>query len=167
MSKERFFKRNKNIANRVIRGFLAKNKIGIVHGGRAQNVQLPRFLERKTKDWDVFVRFPRLRALQLEQKLDKKFRGDFFSVKKGRGSPGIRVFKVRSNINGEGIVDFATPNRDVPFISKRGVNFATLKDQVERARKNIRDPKRLFRRGKDLDFLKRVNQFEELRGRKI
>ncbi len=160
VNKINFFNRNKNIANRVIRNFLSKNKVGIVHGARAQNVQLPKPLERKTKDWDVFVKKPKVRAEQLEKQLDKKFGGDFFNVKKGIGSPGVKVFKVKENLTGQGVVDFATPNRKVPFVAKRGVRFATLQDQVERARINIKDPTKSFRRQKDLDFLRRVRKFQ-------
>lgn len=165
--KEKFFKRNKNLVNRFTREFLAKKKVGIVHGTRATNNQLPRFLERKTLDWDVFVKRPKLRALQLENKLDKRFRGDFFRVKKGLGSPGVRVYKILSNVTNESIVDFATPNKKVPSIAIRGVRFATLKDQQQRALKNIKKPELKFRRSKDLDLLKRIKKFEKIKGKKI
>ncbi len=166
-NRKRFFERNKNIANRVIRGQLAKNKIGIVHGTRATNAQLPSFLKRKTRDWDVFVRRPGLRALQLERALDRKFGGDFFRVKKGKGSPGVKVFKIKSNITDEGFVDFATIKRKVPFVSKRGVKFATLADQKMIASMNVRNPAKAFRREKDQDLLTRIKIFEKQRGRKI
>ena len=167
MSREDFFKRNEKVANRHIRGFLAKNKVGIVHGTRATNVQLPRFLKRETKDWDVFVKYPKLRALQLESKLDKRYRGDFFKTVKGIGSPGINVYKVKSTITDEGFVDFATPNRNVPSVAKRGVRFATLADQRRIAQQNVRDKEKEFRKAKDLDLLKRIKRFEKIRGRKI
>ena len=165
--KRKLFSRNKNIINRVVRNFLAKNKVGIVHGTRATNAQLPRFLKRETRDWDVFVKKPKLRAEMLERKLDKKFGGDFFRVKKGTGSPGVKVFKIKDNINDETFVDFATPNRRIPSIPKRGVQFATLRDQKRKAQENIRKPELEFRREKDLNLLNRIRKFEKLRGRKI
>lgn len=157
-SKRKLFSRNKKVVNRVVRGFLAKRKIGIVHGTRATNAQLPRDLNRKTLDWDVFVKKPELRARQLERKLDKKFGGDFFHVKKGLGSPGIEVWKIKDNFNDEGFVDFANSNRVVPSIPKRGVQFATLKDQLERARENIKNPELKFRREKDQNLIDRVRK---------
>lgn len=157
--KRKLFKRNRKVVNRVVRGFLAKRKVGIVHGVRATNAQLPRNLNRKTRDWDVFVNHPQLRARQLERKLDKKFNGDFFDVKMGIGSPGIRVWKVKSNVTGEGFVDFATSDRNVPSIPKRGVQFATLADQVKKAKENIKNPELKFRREKDLDLIRRVKKF--------
>lgn len=158
VEKRRLFSRNRNIVNRVVRNFLAKRKVGIVHGGRATNAQLPRDLHKETLDWDIFVRNPKLRARQLEQALDKKFGGDFFRVKKGVGSPGIRVQKIISNVTDEGFVDFATAGRVVPSIPKRGVQFATLRDQVKRARANIKKPELKFRRDKDLSLIRRVRK---------
>lgn len=158
MTKDMFFKRNRKIVNRVVRGFLAKNKVGIVHGTRATNAQLPKGLNRETLDWDVFVKNPKKRAIQLERLLDKKFGGDFFRVQRGIGSPGVRVQKIISNVTDEGFVDFATPNRKVDSVAKRGVRFATLEDQLKRARINIKKPELKFRRRKDLDLIKRVRQ---------
>lgn len=156
--KRKLFKRNRKVVNRVVRGFLAKNKVGIVHGTRATNAQLPRDLNRKTLDWDVFVKKPKLRAEQLERKLDKKFGGDFFKVKKGLGSPGVKVYKIKSVITDEGFVDFASTKQKVPSISKRGVRFATLKHQVAKARENIKKPELKFRREKDLNLIRRVKK---------
>lgn len=156
--KRKLLNRNRNIVNRVVRGFLAKRKVGIVHGTRATNAQLPRDLNRPTVDWDVFVKNPKKRARQLEKVLDKKFGGDFFKVKKGVGSPGIRVQKVVSNVTDESFIDFATPNRKVPSIPKRGVQFATLRDQVEKAKENIKKPELKFRRQKDLDLIRRAKK---------
>jgi hypothetical protein len=167
-SKEKFFERNQGVARRIIRQDLANNSsTSIIHGTRATNAQLPRFLARKTKDFDVFVNRPALRSQFLEMKLDKRFRGDFFDVKRGKGSPGVRVFKVISKIDGDSLVDFATPNRRVPTVSKRGKRFATLADQRKIARQNIKKKETRFRRSKDLDLLRRINKFEKLRGKRI
>ena len=159
------FKRNRKVVNRVVRGFLAKKKVGIVHGTRATNTQLPKDLNRKTLDWDIFVKKPELRAKQLERALDKKFGGDFFHVKRGVGSPGVKVFKVKSNVTDEGFVDFATSDRNVPSIPKRGVQFATLKDQLQRAMDNVKNPELKFRREKDQNLIDRFNKAKS--GRRV
>ncbi len=165
MSREAFFKRNRNITNRVIRGRLAKTG-RIVHGTRAQNAQLPRFLTKKTTDWDIFAKMPKKAALAMEKALDKKFGGDFFDTKEGT-TRRLKVHKVFSNVTGKTVADFSLPDRMVPTVAKRGVRFATLKDQVTRAEKVIRDPTTKFRREKDLDFLRRIKEFQKLRGRKL
>ena len=167
MTKEELFHRNKKVINRFVRSFLSKNKVGVVHGARGQNAQLPRFLERKsTRDWDVFVKDPKLRALQVESLLDKRFRGNFFRVKEGI-TKKLKVHKVISNINNESYVDFSIPDRLVPVKSIRGVKFATLKDQFNKAKQNVVKPELEFRRKKDLDFIRRVKIFEKQRGKKL
>ncbi len=167
MISKKFLKRNKNLVNRFTRSFLAKNKVGVVHGTRATNAQLPRRLKRETLDWDVFVKNPELRARQLEHKLDKRFRGDVFKVERGLGSPGVNVYKIISNDTGEGLVDFATPSRQVESVAKRGVRFATLRDQKMAAMRNVSKPELKFRREKDQNLLNRIKKFEKIRGRKI
>ena len=153
MISKKFLKRNKNLVNRFTRSFLAKNKVGVVHGTRATNAQLPRRLKRETLDWDVFVKNPELRARQLEHKLDKRFR--------------VNVYKIISNDTGEGLVDFATPSRQVESVAKRGVRFATLRDQKMAAMRNVSKPELKFRREKDQNLLNRIKKFEKIRGRKI
>ncbi len=156
--KRKLFNRNKNVINRVVRNFLSKNKTGIVHGTRSTNAQLPRDLNRETLDWDIFVKNPKKRAKQLERALDKKFRGDFFHVKKGIGSPGVKVWKVKDNFNDEGFVDFATTEERVPSIPKRGVRFAILKQQVAKAKRNVKNPELKFRRDKDQNLINRAKK---------
>ncbi len=164
--KREFLERNKGVIDRVIRRRLGKTK-RVVHGARAQNVQLPRFLERKaTIDFDVFAKNTSKAARNMEKALDKKFRGDFFGVKSG-ATKKLKVKKVFSKATGESFVDFSIPDRIVPTIAKRGIVYASLKDQVERAKKAIKDPANKFRRAKDLSLIRRVKKFEKLRGRKI
>lgn len=166
MTNEKFFERNREIINRVIRNRLAKTK-RVIHGSRAQNVQLPRFLERRpTVDWDVFARNPNLAAHGMERALDKKFKGDSFGIRKGR-TERLKVRKVFSKATGENFVDFSIPDRVVPIKAIRGKRFATLKDQFEKAKDNLKDPTKIFRRDKDLSLVRRVMEFEKLRGRKL
>jgi len=165
MNKEQFFKRNKGVINRLIRTRLGKTG-RIVHGSRAQNALMPRFLSRHATDWDILARNPKKAAEGLEKVLDKKFRGDFFRVREGK-TRRLKVHKVVSNITDEGVADFATAERRVPSITKRRIRFATLKDQKERAEKNLKTKSAIYRRKKDLDLLERIRIFEKQRGKKV
>ncbi len=166
MTNKNFLERNKGVIERVIRNRLVKTK-RIIHGARAQNTQLPRILERKpTIDFDVFARNPALAAHGMERALDKKFRGDFFGVRRGL-SERVKVRKVFSKDTRETFVDFSVPDRVVPTKAIRGKRFATLKDQFEKAKSNLRDPSLKFRAGKDRSLIRRVREFERLRGRKL
>lgn len=166
MTNKNFLDRNKGVINRVIRNRLAKTK-RVIHGARSQNTQLPRFLERKpTVDFDVFAKNPNRAARGMERALDKKFRGDFFGVRKGV-SEKVKVRKVFSKDTGETFVDFSKPDRVVPTKAIRGKRFATLKDQFQKAKENLRDPSLKFRAKKDRSLVRRVREFERLRGRKL
>lgn len=159
------FFRNRAAINRIVRNQLGRRQLTI-HGARAVNAQLPRFLNKPTQDYDVFTKTPQRSAVRLEKKLDRKFRGDFFRVIKG-ASKVVKVRKVVSNINQENIVDFAKPNRFVPTTNIQGLKFATLGDQKRAFIKNLTSPTAKFRREKDLEALRRIRLFEELRGRQV
>ncbi len=160
------FKRNIGVVHRVIRNRLGKTK-RVVHGARAQNAQLPKYLEKKdTVDWDIFAKNPRKAAREMERALDKKFRADVFAVKKGK-TKALDVRKVYSKVTGEAYVDYARPDRIVPTVSKQGIRYAHLKDQLMRAKLNLKDPERAFRADKDRDLIRRVRKFEKSRGKKI
>ncbi len=166
MTHKNFLDRNKGVIERVIRNRLAKTK-RVIHGARSQNTQLPRFLERKpTVDFDVFARNPVRAARGMERALDKKFRGDFFSVRKGL-SERVKVRKVFAKETGETFVDFSVPDRVVPTKAIRGKIFATLKDQFEKAKSNLKDPSKVFRADKDKSLVRRVREFQRLKGRKL
>lgn len=158
------FFRNRGVIDRIIRSHLIRQGTPIVHGSKAQNIQLPGFLRRRAKDWDVFVKNPKKSAGELERALDRKFRGDFFGVKKGK-LPGVR--KVFSKINEENFADFSVPDRKVPTKRISGIQFAKLIDQKRRAIQNLRDPEKEFRRQKDKDFLVKVRLFEKLRRKQV
>lgn len=160
----KLFKRNRPVINRIIRGHLAKTGRGVVHGTRATNAQLPRDLNVRTTDWDIKSRNPLLSALRLEKKLDKRFGGDFFRTEAG-ATRRLSVHKVKSNITDETFADFSLRENQMPTVAKRGVKFATLRDQVERARNNIKDANKAFRRAKDLSLIRRFNIFKN--GRRV
>jgi len=164
VEKERRMAMNRNVINRVILNRLGKTK-RIVHGARAQNAQLPRDLERKsTVDWDVFAKNPVKASVNMEKALDKKFRGDFFGIKEG-ATKRLNVMEVYSKVTGESFVDYSIPDRKVGWVAKRGIRYADLQDQVNRAKQNLKNPETQFRRDKDLSLVKRYNQFKSKKRR--
>jgi Zn-dependent metalloprotease len=164
-NKEQFINRNIGVIDRVILNRLWKTK-RVVHGARAQNAQLPKFLEKPTKDWDIFAKNPKKAANEMDKALDKKFGGNFFAVKEGV-TKKLKVHKVFARATGDAFVDYSIPDRKVPIVHESGIKFASLKDQIKRARQNLKKPEAKFRREKDLDFLRRVKVYEKQRGKKI
>ena len=162
----RFFRRNIGVIHRIIRGHLARSPNSIVHGTRSTNSQLPRNLNVKTRDWDVKHPNPKSAAQNLEAKLDRRFRGNFFRVEEG-ATKKLAVHKIKGNIDDETYADFSKRDAPMPWIGKRGVNFATLQNQIERAKLTLKDPSKKFRREKDLSLIRRVKKFEKRRGKPI
>ncbi len=158
-------KGNEGAIRRVVLSNLQR-KGGIIFGSRASNAQLPRFLEKKPKDFDIFVNRPKRRAIEVETKLDKLFRADLFKVKRGQ-SKEVRTFKVKTIRGDDTVVDFTNPNRFIPSVAIQGRRFATLADEKRRAVRNLTKPSARFRRQKDLDLLKRIAEFERRTERKI
>ncbi len=156
--KENFY-RNKGKIKRIILDN-AENKGHIVHGARALNKIFPPFLDTQTDDWDLFSSTPKETAIKVEKKLDKKFGGDFFRTQQGR-SP--TTHKIKSNVTGKTVADYTIPDRKIPFDKIDGVNYANTEHFKRRIKDNLVDPKKEFRRDKDLDQLNRIKIFEKLK----
>lgn len=155
---ELYYRKGNDPANRAIRKFLRDTDM-IVHGGQAINAYLPDWLERETKDWDIFTpENAEERAAVLEKKLDHHYGGDFFGVETAK-HPG--TFRVRNKITGEVIADITILDRKVDAENIRGINYATLEYHEEHIRNTIDDPAVAFRRKKDLDTLQRITIYKE------
>jgi hypothetical protein len=114
----------------------------------------------------VFVANPKKAALALEKKLDKKFGGNYFGVKKG-ASKKVQVNNVYSIITKENLVDYAKPVRKVPSEVVNGVKYATLAFEKRQFLRALRDPNAKYRNNKDRESLQRIKLYEKLRGKKF
>ena len=132
-----------------------KNPQMVVFGAQALNAYLPKWLDRATKDWDIFITEgdARIQAEKLEKKLDKRYGGDFFSVE-----PAIHesTFRVRSRVTGDVVADISLKDKTVAFNRIRGVDYAALEYLESEAERLLADPEKVFRRNKDKDTLQRI-----------
>jgi len=156
---EQFYRQDTAPAHNAIREFI-KDSPMIVHGGRAINAQLPDWLDRETKDWDIFTKSDaESRALELEGKLDKRYGGDFFSVE-----PAVHpdTFRVRMKVTGDVIADITLKEKRVAFRNIEGINYATLGYHERRIRQTLVDPEKAFRHRKDSETLQRIKIFKRV-----
>jgi hypothetical protein len=151
---ERYYKKGEKPANKEIKKILKKKKV-IVHGGRALNIQLPDYLDRPTKDWDVFAKSPKKIARVIERRLDRRYGGNYFVVKPGKHKGTYRII---SRVTGESICDVtAIPsNEEIPTVTIRGIKYATLDYHVRKIKQILKDPKSKYRHQKDKDMLRRI-----------
>lgn len=159
------FYKNQSVANAIIKSEIRRRQ-WTVHGARSTNAALPDFLDKPTRDWDVFVKNPKKAAAILEKSLDKRFGGDFYGVKKGE-SVKVPVRKVFSKITQESVVDFAKSSRAVPTTNVEGIKMATLGYTKEHIKRTLKDPGAMFRAQKDRETLQRIKLFETMRGKKF
>lgn len=135
----------------------------VVYGAQALNAQLPRYLRRYSRDYDLLTKKPRKIAEEYDNILEAAVpgRANFFEVKPAQHKGTYRVF---SRVEGVSVVDVTRPEETVSFRRIRGVKYVPLKFIEDRARKVLRDPESEFRHGKEQDSLNRIAVYKELRG---
>jgi hypothetical protein len=158
------FYRNRKKIDSIILKEIKRKKL-ILFGARSLNKQLPPFLRKETRDYDIIVteRNPRVVAKQLERKLDKKFKGNLFIVQKGKAKG---VFKVKRVLGKEGVIDVVRSNKKVPFVKRKGLRLSTLEFEQSKIKESLSNPKARFRHDKDRERRERINISKSLRRRR-
>jgi len=139
-----------------------------LHGAQSRNIQIKkkigkeeaekRELIAQTYDYDVWSRFPKKRAIEIENKLDKHFKADIAQVEKapvGKKAPDYKSSKRRVERYtvvtpvtpaGKNEVDFTTlPIRPFKTNSIDGIKHETLKSSYKRAQEDKDIPIRTTR----------------------
>jgi len=163
---ESYYKREPEATEKAILAFLrdSRNPHMVVYGAKALNAHLPDWLDKETKDWDIFTAgSAEEMAGQLERKLDKRYGGDFFSVEPAL-HPG--TFRIRSKVTGAIAADVSLKDKEVEFKRIEGINYATLDWLENEATRLVNDPETAFRRSKDRDTLQRIRVFRGHKRRK-
>jgi len=147
------------IRDRTIREFI-KNNNGIIFGGKAINAHAPLLLKRQSEDYDVLINNPKLSAEKLEKLLDIARRGDFHytTPAEHRGTTKIRDVGAdlkRGTKDDFTLADF-TKKRKVKTTKIQGLNFISLPELEKKRLEMIKDPKKRFRRGKDIYDLETI-----------
>ena len=159
------FYRDKDRGNKI-KNVILKNvrkKQHIVHGARALNEFFPPFLDRPTRDYDVFSSTPKRTAKRIEKRLDKRFGGDFFRTEPAKFKGTV---KIKSNVTERTIADYTNPKRDIQHTKRRGIKYANFKHFKKRIKESLADPKNRFRHDKDRETLRRIKLTEKLRTKK-
>jgi len=158
------FYRNRNKIDKTVLQEIRKRKL-ILFGARSLNRQLPKFLQKETKDFDIIVtdRNPKVVAKELERKLDKKFKGNLFIVEKGKAKG---VFKVKRVLGKEGVIDVVKSDKKVPFVKRKNVRVSTLAFEKAKIKESLANPKAKFRHDKDRERRERIRIFENTRKRR-
>jgi len=160
---EKYYRKEPDATNKAILAFLrdSRNPHMIVFGTNALNAQLPDWLDKETKDWDIVsVGDSKKLADKLEGMLDRHYGGDFFSIEPAQ-HPG--TFRIRSKVTGVVVADVSLKDREIDFKRIKGVNYASLEWLEWEAERLIADPEAEFRRAKDKDNLQRIKVYKRYR----
>jgi len=160
---EAYYRIGGDKADRAIKEFIKECKL-VVHGGKAINAYLPDWLERDTRDWDMFAKGDAEKyAVELEQKLDKRYGGDYFVVETAV-HPG--TYRIRNKITGDVVADITLQDKKVDFNNIRGINYATLEYHEDKIKETLANPEASYRRRKDTDTLQRIKIFKKNKPRR-
>lgn len=148
---------NKAMQERVVLSDAYQDK-HIIYGARAINAQLPDFLRSNTEDFDIFSKQPKKDALETENKLDKAYGGDFFSVEKAKYP---NTWKVKSNVTKKTVADYTFPSGKVPSRKIEGNRYAKLDWIKKNIRRSLNKKNSSFRFEKDNEALQRIKLYEK------
>lgn len=149
----------------TIKKQVKKNK-SVVYGGHAVNTQLPFWLRRPARDYDVFSRRPRRSARQLERTLDRESGRDVYFTRPALHEGTHRVlhrgYDERKNTRDDvPVADFTRPPRGLRTKTIGGVRYRTIPQEMKARRKILRDPSYRFRHKKDMDDLRRMKLHQQ------
>lgn len=151
----RIFHKNKHKIGKVI---IEKTDNRETHyGARALNVRFPSFLDRHTRDFDIFSPKPYQDARETEKALDKLFGGDFFGV---REAEHPRTWKLFAHATNETYADYTMRPKGLRREKIRGIYYPTI-PYIERSlKRTLADPTASYRHAKDQDALNRIEIYK-------
>lgn len=132
----------------------SKNK-QIVYGQQAINQQLPIYLRKKTKDYDIYTKEPEKAAKELLKRL--KMNNGEYEIKKAKYG---RTYKIKDKKTGETIVDYTQPGRYPKTKNILGVKYADTDFAKRKIKKILKDESASYRWEKDKDTLERIKKGE-------
>lgn len=125
----------------------------VIYGATAINAQVTPQLQRHTDDVDIKVKNPKKEAYQMEKKLDKAYKGDYFSVKKAKYK---NTYKVKSNVTGKTVVDYTKMIKAPPVKQVLGTKYEDISAIKQSINRTLKDESSAFRHDKDREALQRI-----------
>jgi len=138
-----------------ILNFAKKNK-GVIYGARAINPQLPSYLRKETKDYDIYVQKPKKSAQKLLEQL-KKTTGKKLELKKAKNKGTYKI-----KLNDETLVDLTQLKRRPKTKKILGDEYYDIKSIKQSTARLSKKPSAEFRREKDLSTLRRIEELERI-----
>ena len=147
-------KSKQDITNAILE--LASKRKQVIYGAQSTNIQLPRHLRSKTRDYDILTKKAEQSAKELVKKLNKEYGNEFKVVQ----AIHKKTFKVKDK-KGKTIADYTQTTKKPKSKLILGVRYAELEYQKKKAKKILKDEASRFRHDKDIETLRRIKSGEK------
>lgn len=134
----------------------AQKKGQVIYGARAFNIQSPDYLKKKTTDYDILSKKPKKSAQETADTLSRRL-GKEVKVVKGSHKGTYRV-----KLNSETLADYTQLKKKPSTKKSWGNEVRSLKSIKRNARRLSNKSGLEYRREKDLDTLRRIQEIERL-----
>ena len=125
-----------------------------LYGARGLNAHLPSYLDRHTKDADVYTPTPRKEAMEAEQALDTMMGFDAFYHTPAEHK---ETWKVKAHATGETYADYTLAPKGLRKEKVGKYYYPTIPTIKTSLKKTLKDPTASHRHPKDQDALNRIN----------
>jgi len=148
------YERLKRIIPQLVRKTIKSEQGEVIQGERSVEAQVGSKYQRSTEDYDAYSPKPKQSAEETEEVLDREFGGDYFRVEpaKHRGT-----YKVVSNVDDDGWADYTKPSEPVPKVKIGQTNYTTLKFELKKAIRTLKNKQYAYRHEKERNKIKRIN----------
>jgi len=151
--KKKYLALKRNIPS-DIRNQIKANEV--IQGERALEMQLPKHLQRRTKDYDIYSETPKQSAEELRDYLNEQFKGEYFKVRaaKHRGT-----YKVKSTIDEETFADYSKTPKRLQQTTIGETKYSALAFEMKKALRTLQKKKFEYRKRKEHGRLRRIKKY--------
>lgn len=144
----------------LIRGIILRSaeKGQVIHGAMATNIQLPTYLRRETKDYDILTHKPKKSAVAMAKKLNRMTGSKRYEVVKGKHKG---TYKIKTK-EGKTVIDYTQIKRKPKTKKIYGIEYHDIKAIKKNVKRLSRKPETKYRREKDISTLQRIKEVERI-----
>lgn len=130
-----------------------KKRKNVIYGARSVNRQISGFLNKPTKDYDIYSTMPKKDAKNLEHRLDKRFHHNLFMTRPAQHPGTTKVVTIKTHV---GIADYTQKPKGLKTKTLGGVMYSRLSHEQKNRLKSLSEKESAFRHKKDKESLDRI-----------
>jgi hypothetical protein len=135
----------------------AQKEKQIIYGARAINIQLPKYLEKETKDYDILTKKPKRTAKEVITELNRRVGREEFKLVKAKHKG---TYKIKDS-KGKTVVDYTQLKTKPKSKKVWGNQYYDIKSIKRNVSRLVKKSDTEYRRDKDLETLKKIKLSED------